>query len=259
MRTHRWSTTSIAVLLSAISVYAQRDQAGSSASVVDRIIPLSAGLSAPVEMELPRDELGLLMTACGIANSTRVMMAVELLPPARLPERVERRRVHRPITYEGKSLRAALEAITAAMPQYRWAARAPFVDIRPVGGALSFLDTPIERFDVSGVDMAWALSTLRQIGDPTVVVRPAGGLRSVWTNAGQTPETPAVRARVQAQEDALQKPVSVSVRQTTIRGVLDALVTAHGNGSWGARYIGSEASWSTVRFVFCTEGARIER
>lgn len=257
----RWQSTLICTLfvLAPFLIRAQSQTPHTDGPDVERLVPKAVvGAREPAVVQLPVDDFGLLLTACDLANSTGVLMSVELGPQDVLSEGVERRRRNRPVVYEGTRLRDALNHIIGAMPQYQWKERSPFVDVRPRGDRISFLDTPVEKFEVNDADVSQALSVLRRIGDPTVEVVPVGTIRR-FGDPRQDPQSAEAQSLVAAQENAARKKIAVSLSDVTIRQVLDSILVAHGSGAWVARYVGAEPTWRTVRFMLCTENMRIER
>lgn len=120
----------------------------------------------------------------------------------------------------GRTVSEILSDIIVREPRYGYTIDAGVIHVRPtasVADAANFLNQPIARFEIDRAALTQALREVR------IALQPA--LRNQGsTGGGMGPS--ALGAR----------PLTVRVEFTTVHGVLDAIVKAHGAASWSVTY-----------------------
>jgi hypothetical protein len=201
-----------------------------------------------------------------------------VLPPASMPPRS-----HRPIDLRGMTFGAALDKIVEFDPRYEWTDAGGIVNVRPrdaSGDSTNKLNMAVLSFSVDRVDLADAATAIERLvdpawqppslawtmgysKDPSPAAPPAAsaGAKAAPPGSARTPEVassgrtdlgPMPRLTPPGEIDWRERAVSVSVRDTTVAGVLNAVVRAHGDASWGVEYQGPAPSWPYGQLWFAS-------
>jgi len=120
----------------------------------------------------------------------------------------------------GDTLAEALDKIVTKEPRYRWTQNNGVIHLRPKTARAdpnSLLNRPVARFELHGVTLSEALHEVH------LYLRPELRGRGV-VGSGPGPREFGLR------------PFSVAVSSTTVLGLLDAIVIAHGAASWHVTY-----------------------
>jgi hypothetical protein len=146
----------------------------------------------------------------------------------------------------------------ADRPGYEWTHDGPVVSVRPVGAnadSENWLNSPVERFETSGLTMAETLTALGR----TIAPGFSGSHVTARPDADELLRLPAA-IRVPS-EAAFARRFSVRVAGVTVRQALDAIVAAHGESGWIAAFRGPRPTRaaSRVSVVFWSVGSILVR
>ncbi|MFN7982430.1 MAG: hypothetical protein U0Q11_11275 [Vicinamibacterales bacterium] len=134
----------------------------------------------------------------------------------------------------GRTVADILNDIVAREPRYVYTSDDGVIHVRPKAAVLdpsNVLNQAVTRFDIDRASLVEALREVRFAAQPE--------LRGRGSSAGSmTPSTLG------------QRTFSVRAQSTTVRGVLDAVVKAHGAASWSVTYSGNGAR--DFQFTFHT-------
>jgi hypothetical protein len=120
----------------------------------------------------------------------------------------------------GRTVSAILSDIIGQAPRYGYALDDGVIHVQPTASAAdaaNILNQPIAKFEIDRASLTQALREIRVALQPSLRNEGSAG-------GGMGPS--ALGAR----------PTSVRVQATTVRGVLDAIVKAHGAASWSVTY-----------------------
>jgi len=202
----------------------------------DRVIPASPRIQ--IGLPFSGEVESLLMTVSAVA---RVKLGVETepaLPPAAQQPHVAPQRPHYDSkhVYNRRPVSDVLNDLVAIVPTYLWRERGGVLEIGPVrrmtDGPNSPLNQVVPSFDVENGSAAEALTAVRRLFEPGY----AG-------SKGFIASGPPLGAAGIEQGERL---FSVHLKNATVREVLDAVVSAHGELAWFARYQGPEARADTL-------------
>lgn len=201
--------------------------------------------SAGPRFELPALSSELRVDLFEIASMARTPIGMELLPDPSLPAGVERRRGNA-VALGGQQVQTLLDLFVGAMPGYRWHEDGGIIHVFPWDLQKSFLDTTVADFEVSGVNIIEAISDVHKLLDPGFPV--VSGARQ--NGFGPPPGSKELQTVTSARAESFSRLISVHLQSSTIRQVLDALVVAHGGGSWIVSYRSLPATYSTCEIGF---------
>jgi hypothetical protein len=146
-----------------------------------------------------------------------------------------------PPTGPTPSPRQAMDEFLARNEGYESVARGGVLGLRPVGAAVdraNWLNASVPAFDMDDVTVLDALVGLGRLFDPAY--QP-----SRVVSSGSQPVAPvpaAAQQRFMLIGEALQRRMSVHLSNSTVRGVLDAIVAAHGEAGWVVSFKGTTPS-----------------
>jgi hypothetical protein len=130
-------------------------------------------------------------------------------------------------------VRAALDRLVAFDPRYRWEFQDGVIVLRPADAwdnADDFLETRLPSF---------AVERATYMGAVTALVTPFAGMR-ITGEPGPNPTEQELRR------------LSVSLRETTVLGALNAIVRQHGALTWEVNYCKPSARYEFAWFSFRT-------
>jgi hypothetical protein len=140
------------------------------------------------------------------------------------------------IRTEGETIEQLLDAIVAREPRYVWTIDDGVVHLRPraaVANPDNILNQGVERFVVAGVTLQQALREVH------FTLRPESRQGGI-IGSGPTPSALGLSK------------FSVSVGRTTVQGLLDMIVKAHGASSWSVTYVANAGATRPYRISFHT-------
>jgi hypothetical protein len=140
------------------------------------------------------------------------------------------------INVEGQTVEQVLDAIVAQQPRYRWSEDDGVIHLRPKTAVVdpnNILNRAVETFVLEGTTLQQAQRDLH------FNLRPELRQGAI---AGSGPAPTALGLRR----------FSVNVSETTVLGVLDAIVKAHGASSWHVTYKPDYSTIVPYRFGFDT-------
>jgi hypothetical protein len=146
----------------------------------------------------------------------------------------------RTIDVEGRTVEQVLNAIVALQPRYGWSEDDGVIHLRPktaVVDPYNVLNSPIEMFVLDDTTLQLAL---REVHFSLRPESRQGGI------AGSGPGPTALGLRR----------FTVRVGQTTVQGILDAIVKAHGASSWSVTYAPDSGAARPYRISFHTFDGR---
>jgi hypothetical protein len=131
----------------------------------------------------------------------------------------------------GKTVRSILAEWSQACQGYRWSADAEFLSIVPTNRVQSMLDASVASFNLRNQTLEQSLVALHNLG-------PLRDESSQWQPKvsklipGFHRQDLQTQTRYEKQDEQLAKTFSLSVRQTTLRQVLNGIAKAHGGAYW---------------------------
>lgn len=200
---------------------------GQGQSLSDRTLPAGRGFT----LTLPSVGAGSVELAERILREAGVPFGIEQAPPDGFEPSP---RLDRPITdrisFDGLSIREALDKIVSLDPRYEWEEANERILFRAV--ALRHSDALLQRripqFSVNGASASTALETLARLIAPS---RAPGGM---FTMSAFATATPAGTGRPPSSPPAPER-FSFALGETTVRDALNALASSPGM-SWSVRY-----------------------
>jgi hypothetical protein len=152
---------------------------------------------------------------------------------------------------------APLTSSTATTPDlFAWSQSGGVVYITPLGKTRTFLDTVLPDFAFQNDTLGHALARLHKLfdpsfPDPSAIGRGGGILLPGGIDQRQEAEL------MQAYKAFWEKPLSVSVKNVTVRDVLTRIALAHGDASWLVRYrtVAGEYAGTEIGFFSQIDGA----
>jgi hypothetical protein len=142
----------------------------------------------------------------------------------------------RTINVEGQTVKQVLNAIVALQPHYGWSEDNGVIHLRPktaVTDPNNVLNRPVEMFVLDETTLQLALREVHYSLRPELR---QGGI----AGSGAGPTALGLRR------------FTVSVGQTTVQGILDAIVKAHGASSWSVTYAPDSGAARLYRISFHT-------
>lgn len=142
----------------------------------------------------------------------------------------------RTINVEGQTVEQVLNAIVALQPRYGWSEDDGVIHVRPktaVADLNNVVNRPIEMFVLADTTLQLAL---REVHFSLRPESRQGGI----TGSGPGPSALGLRR------------FTVGVEQTTVQGILDAIVKAHGASSWSVTYAPDSGAARPYRISFHT-------
>ena len=142
----------------------------------------------------------------------------------------------RTINVEGQTVEQVLNAIVALQPRYGWSEDDGVIHLRPkiaVADPNNVLNRPIEMFVLKDTTLQLAL---REVHFSLRPESRQGGI--IGSGPGPTPL-------------GLRR-FTVSVEQTSVQGILDAIVKAHEASSWSVTYASDSGAARPYRISFHT-------
>jgi hypothetical protein len=139
------------------------------------------------------------------------------------------------------SPRQALDEFLVRNEGYESVARGGILSVRPVGADVdpaNWLNAQVPAFDMDDVTVLDALVGLGRRFDPAY--QPSRVVSSGSQSVAPVPA--AAQQRFMLIGEALQRRMSVHLSNSTVRGVLDAIVAAHGEAGWVVSFKGTTPS-----------------
>jgi hypothetical protein len=221
--------------------------------VSERLLALSIGLTAIVAALAAQEQPALIarrlpfgapVVAVPLTPSSLQRALAEVAWAARVPigyeapedEPWEPTPPSRTMNVEGQTVEWVLDAIVAEQPQYGWSEADGVIHLRPntsVADPNNILNRRVEMFVLNETTLQLALREVHFSLRPELR---QGGI------AGSGPGPTALGLRR----------FTVSVGQTTVQGVLDAIVKAHGASSWSVTYAPDSGAAPPYRISFHT-------
>jgi hypothetical protein len=217
---------SVALLLSGVAVIVAAGQSSKTASngYVTRVLPLG-----PPSVALPLVTANLVHAVDVLAWYARVPMGFEGLDEDAMVTAAPSGELH----FGGDRVGEALDKIVARQPRYSWSEEHGVIHLRPTAARTderALLSQPIAAFELHDVTLSEALLEVRF------------HLRPELRGAGILGSGP------QPRQLGLQR-FSVAVANTTLLGLLDAIILAHGAASWHVTYTNDPRSPYSVGFA----------
>jgi len=205
-------------------------------------------------------ELDVLRAAAG----ARVHVGFERIQDEPLPERV----IPRPLRPEqvdlaGQPLGQVLDRLTKEAPplrrssppsvyQFTWKEDEGVISVTPLRGQPSFLDSIVPSIELKDTTLPAAATVIHRLFDAQSpdTSRAADELPRVFMG---TQDSFLEKRRI------FKRTLSISLRNATVREVLNALVKAHGEASWVVIYSDSTLTYQNCDIAFAAfNGARID-
>jgi hypothetical protein len=178
----------------------------------------------------------------------------EPLPPnvLRLPH------ASRSITLTGQRLGDALAAIITGAPPYSPTAPAPgytytwheadgLVHVTPLSTRPTFLDTTVTEFELNGEPVGVAMFKIHRLFDPSYPDLTVPGRKSITLGS-----PPSDSAEEQAARATMRRPLSLSLKNVTVRQILDSVANSNGSVSWIVRCRTIDATYARSEIAFAS-------
>ena len=221
-------------------------------TALDRVIPKSVGIGEPLlTMPMPRNQEQCERAIRRVAAAGNVSFGWEVKPNSATRDEID------VLTIAGKTVRSILGEWSQACPGYKWSADAEFLSLVPTNSVQSVLDASVASFNLRDQTLEQALVALHDLGpihDKSIQWQP----KVSKLLAGFHRQDLETQTRYEKQDAQLSKRFSLSVRQTTLRRVLDGIVKAHGGAYWIFRPEMGRAGASFSIVLGVVEGAQLE-
>jgi hypothetical protein len=138
----------------------------------------------------------------------------------------------------------AMEKMTELVPNLTWTADGPIYRIRSraIAGAADLpLDRRIETFDRGIETFSEIFQVMRSLLDRTSSSRIAIGVPNQTVAVGGPPPS------------AGDRPIAISLRNATIRQILDEIVRQHGGIAWAVRYVEANGLYPELMLTLTTD------
>jgi hypothetical protein len=145
------------------------------------------------------------------------------------------------IDVSGLPATAAFAKVVEANGSYRWREVDGMILVRPIASTgVEWLDQRIDNFEVHDVTAKDAVYSVHRVFDPAYKSPPTAS--QVLDRYREQPEKFA----------SVMKPVSVSLHQSAVWQVLDAIANAHGRLSWIVKYQGGKVAADRAIVELCS-------
>ncbi len=231
----------LAILTITSAPVTQGSQRKSAQKYVGRYDAVELKLPA---ISAPRD---LALGAYMVARAAAVPLGVEVLPARTGADPRIRSRPAPPTgavtVLTGLSVGAAFDALVKAAPDYEWS-EAPDGVINLYARSLQspVLTRVIPEFRVDGAGVVEVMTSIHRLFDPEFTVRNSFS-STIAANADEAAQSEQKRREDQA------KPITIILRNASVREILNAVAVAHGTITWEVSYARAPAEYSNCKLA----------